>query len=165
MNYLFPNLKIEKIVLYLICFHLCVLMSAYYIQYFMKIPACKLCLYQRIPYMFSLIVLMYIYVLKKYVPYVVWLLIFTAFINIVLSLYHVGIENEFFSEPGVCTIKNTINNPDLLLENLKRNMLVKCKDVYFKISGLSLASINFLLSIVLIVLYALLIIKWQKIKN
>ena len=144
---------------------MCVLISAYYIQYFMKIPACKLCLYQRLPYVFSLILLIYIYVLKKYKVYIFWLLIFTVFINFILSIYHIGIENEFFSEPGVCTVKDNINNPDMLLENLKKNMLVQCKDVYFRFYGLSLASINFLISIVLIVLYALLIIKWQKIKN
>ena len=165
MNYFFHNLSIKKIVLFLIMFHLFVLMSAYYIQYFMKIPACKLCLYQRIPYIFSLIVLIYIYVIKNCNFYVVWILIFAVFINIILSLYHVGIENDFFSEPGVCDVKNNIDNPDMLLENLKKNILVKCKDVYFKIYGLSLASINFLISIVLIILYALLLKKWQKIKN
>ncbi len=72
--------------------------------------------------------------------------------SIIISGYHVGIENNIFSEFSGCTNQNinTIDKSELL-RNLN-NFLPNCKDVNFKIFGLSLATINFLLSIALTVI-------------
>ena len=69
--------------------------------------------------------------------------------NIIISGYHVGIENNFFDEFSGCTNKsfNTMDKAELL-QSLN-NFLPSCKDVNFTILGLSLATINFLLSIAL----------------
>ena len=63
-----------------------------------------------------------------------------------------GIENNIFNEFSGCT-NNNLNTIDKaeLLQSLN-NLLPNCKDVNFKILGLSLATINFLLSIVLFVI-------------
>ena len=63
-----------------------------------------------------------------------------------------GIENNIFNEFSGCT-NNNLNTIDKaeLLQSLN-NLLPNCKDVNFKILGLSLATINFLLSIVLFII-------------
>ena len=124
------------------------ILSALYIEHFLSIPACKLCLYQRIPYILSIIICFfgYFFFQNKIWQY---LLILIFFSNIIISGYHVGIENNFFDEFSGCTNKslNTIDKAELL-QSLN-NFLPSCKDVIFTILGLSLATINFLLSIAL----------------
>ena len=124
------------------------ILSALYIEHILSIPACKLCLYQRIPYILSIVVCFfgYFFFENKIWQY---LLILIFFSNIIISGYHVGIENNFFDEFSGCTNKslNTIDKVELL-QSLN-NFLPSCKEVNFRILGLSLATINFLLSIAL----------------
>lgn len=124
------------------------ILSALYIEHILSIQACKLCLYQRIPYILSIVVCFFGYFFSKNK---IWkyLLILIFFISIVLSGYHVGIENNLFDEFSGCTNQslNTLDKAELL-QSLN-NFLPSCKDVNFRILGLSLATINFLLSIAL----------------
>lgn len=63
-----------------------------------------------------------------------------------------GIENNIFSEFSGCTNQNlNIIDKSKLLETLN-NFLPNCKDVNFRIFGLSLATINFFLSIALTII-------------
>ena len=125
------------------------ILAALYIEYILSIPACKLCLYQRIPYVISIIVCFigYFFSKNKIWPY---LLIIIFFISSIISGYHLGIENSFFNEFSGCTNEN-LNTMDKteLLQSLN-SFLPNCKDVNFKIFGLSLATINFIFSIALI---------------
>ena len=79
----------------------------------------------------------------------IYFLIIAFISSILISGYHVGIENNIFTEFSGCT-NNSLNTIDKaeLLQSLN-NLLPNCKDVNFKILGLSLATINFLLSIAL----------------
>ena len=125
------------------------ILAALYIEYILSVTACKLCLYQRIPYVISIIVCFigYFFSKNKIWPY---LLIIIFFISSIISGYHLGIENSFFNEFSGCTNENlnTIDKTELL-QSLN-SFLPNCKDVNFKIFGLSLATINFIFSIALI---------------
>ena len=73
----------------------------------------------------------------------------TFITNVILSGYHLGIENNIFKEFSGCTNENlNLIDKTELLQNLN-NFLPNCKDINFKIFGLSLATINFILSIAL----------------
>ena len=73
----------------------------------------------------------------------------TFITSVILSGYHLGIENNIFKEFSGCTNENlNLTDKTELLQNLN-NFLPNCKDVNFKIFGLSLATINFILSIAL----------------
>ena len=125
--------------------------SALFVEYVFSIQPCKLCLYQRIPYIFSIIVCFFGFFFPKKKIWIYFLII--LFISsILISGYHMGIENNIFNEFSGCT-NNNLNTIDKaeLLQSLN-NLLPNCKDVNFKILGLSLATINFLLSIVLFVI-------------
>jgi disulfide bond formation protein DsbB len=76
-------------------------------------------------------------------------LIFFIF-GAVVSFYHFGIEQGFFSESLICELTN--NNPlnkEELLNQLKKTEIVSCKDVTFRFLGLSLATINTIISLIL----------------
>ena len=88
-------------------------------------------------------------------------MLLTFLISAILSGYHVVIENNVFKEFSGCTNDNInlINKEDLLKSlNYSRP---NCKNISFKILGLSLASINLIISSLISVLI-LSLIKNQK---
>tara|TARA_B110000240_G_scaffold158910_1_gene177131 strand:- start:383 stop:718 length:336 start_codon:yes stop_codon:yes gene_type:complete len=87
----------------------------------------------------------------------------TFFIAILLSFYHFGIEQGFIKESLVCDLNNQNNelSKEALLNQLKK-MPVSCKDVTFKIFGLSLATFNIFISIILSVITAKNFLNYEK---
>ena len=127
------------------------LLIALYIEFFLDYRPCKLCIYQRVPY---LVAIFLTFLGISYSKNLIWLyaLLLVFFSSFVLSGYHVGIEQEVFEEFSGCTggsLNITDKNELLKLLNSEVN---SCKNVDFRILGLSLATINFLLSFVIIIL-------------
>ena len=127
------------------------IISALYIEHVLSIPACKLCLYQRIPYVVSIIICFFGYFFSNNKLWI-YLLIITFLSSLIVSAYHIGIENNLFQEFSGCKNENlnTIDKNELLRS--LNNILPNCKDVNFRIFGLSLATINFILSIALTII-------------
>ena len=139
------------------------LFSAYYIQYILDFEPCNLCLYQRFPYFLSIIVITIGMVLKKFEK-IVFILLSVIFLSAtILSFYHFGIEQGFFEESFVCELNNEHNtlSKDELLKILKEKT-VNCKDVAFRVFGLSLASINTIVSLFLSIIVINKIINYEK---
>ena len=70
-----------------------------------------------------------------------------------ISIYDLGIEQSFFQESSICGLKNgveMISKQELLEQLSKKN--ISCKDVTFRIFGLSLTSINIILNLFLIII-------------
>ena len=130
------------------------LLSAYTIEYGLGHKPCKLCAYQRIPYFFSIFLILNILLIKRYVKPVLLLLALISLSGSILGFYHFGIEQGFFSESLVCEAQNLDNNlsKEDVLKQLKEN-IVSCKDVNFKVFGLSLASINTIFSFALFMIF------------
>ena len=78
-----------------------------------------------------------------------------------MSLYHVGIEQGFLSELNSCSNNIKVDDTANLLKELQKQSVVSCKDISFKIFGLSLAAINSITSVVLMLIYWL-ILKYEK---
>ena len=68
----------------------------------------------------------------------------------ILSIYHLGIEQGFIQESLVCDLKSGSNllSKEEILKQLQEKS-VSCKDVTFKIFGLSLTSYNILISLLI----------------
>ena len=149
----------NQIVFGLFFFNILILISAYYIEYILKVPACSMCIYQRIPYFLSTIIIV-VFFLKKidFKKLIIILFLFTL-INTGLSFYHIGIEQGFFNELNTCKDEINANNTKDLLSQLKSKGVVSCKEVGFTIFGLSLATINFIVNTILIMFY------WIILKN
>ena len=127
------------------------ILFALYIEYFLQYKACKLCIYQRIPYLLAIFVSFIGY--NYYKNNKLLILILIIFIcSFLISGYHFGIENNIFKEFSGCTTNtNEILDKSKLLNTLN-NMPSSCKNVTFKLLGFSLAGINFVLSLIIIIL-------------
>ena len=130
------------------------IISALIIEHVLSHQPCSLCLYERIPYFLSALLIIKIFFFKKYEK-ITLLILFLVFISSsLLAFYHFGIEQGFFNESFVCNVENQskILSKGQLLKELNQNV-VSCKDVTFRILGLSLAAINTILSIVLSIIF------------
>ena len=139
------------------------IISALIIQYWLGHDPCKLCLYERIPYFLSMLLIIKIIFIKKY-ERVTLLILFLVFMSsTALAFYHFGIEQGFFSESLACTtgdLSKTLSKEELL-EQLKQNR-INCKDVSFRILGFSLAAINTIFSLILSVIFIMLFLNYEK---
>ena len=156
--------KKNNIILIFILFGLFAsLISAYVIEYVLGHEPCKLCVYQRFPYIISILLVSSILLIKKNVKIHLLLLSLVSLLGAVLAFYHFGIEQGFFSESIVCESQNLeegLTKQDIL-EQLKQNT-ISCKEVNFTIFGFSLAAINTIFSIALSVIFARLFINYGK---
>ena len=147
------NLKIEFYLKLILLVSLVSIISAYFIEYVLGYQPCNLCLIERIPYGLSIILITFNYFFKKKEKFIILLLILTFFFSFAISVYHFGIEQGLFEESGICGLKDStgIISKEEILKQLQEKT-VSCKDVTFRIFGLSLTSINILLSLILITL-------------
>ena len=126
------------------------LITAYFIQYILGHEPCNLCLIERIPYLATIILTSLIFILNKYEK-IISLIVGLFFIfGAVVSFYHFGIEQGFFNESLVCDLSNSnkATSAQDLLKQLEKKT-VSCKDVTFKLFGLSLATFNTIISLIL----------------
>ena len=126
------------------------LIAAYFIQYVLKHQPCNLCLIERIPYILSIIITSICLFTKKFEKMSLIILSLIFFSATLVAFYHFGIEQGFIKESLVCDLNNGNNNlsKEALLNQLKK-MPVSCKDVTFKIFGLSLATFNVFITLIL----------------
>ena len=140
-----------------------VLISAYFVEYILGYKPCNLCLIERLPYFFSIIIILLCLTINKFYKIVFILLTITFAVGTILSFYHFGIEQGFFKESLVCTANNEINSltkEDLIKELQKK--VVSCKDVQFTLLGLSLAIINTIISFILSVITLKYFLNYEK---
>ncbi len=124
---------------------------AYFIQYVLGHEPCNLCLIERIPYLASLILISLIFIINKFEKMIAGIVLLFFIFGSVISFYHVGIEQGFFSESFVCNLGSSGGNisKEDLLEQLQNKAPISCEDVTFRFFGLSLATINTVISILL----------------
>ena len=149
--------------IFILAIILLTIISALIIQYWLGHEPCKLCLYQRIPYFLAILLIIKIFFFKKYEKITLLILTLIFVSSTALAFYHFGIEQGFFSESLACTapdLSKTLSK-EQLLEQLKQNN-ISCKDVSFRILGLSLAAINTIFSLVLSVIFIKLFLNYGK---
>ena len=123
---------------------------AYFIQYVLGHKPCNLCLIERIPYIASVILISLIFIINKFEKIISIIILLFFIFGAIVSFYHFGIEQGFFSESLVCDLGNNANlSKEQLLKQLENSSIVSCKDVTFRVLGFSLATINTIISIIL----------------
>ena len=134
----------------ILAFSILSLSIAYFIQYVLGHKPCNLCIIERVPYIAAIILISLIFILNRYQKIISSLILVFFIFGAVVSFYHFGIEQGFFSESLVCDLGNSrpLNKEDLL-NQLKKTEIVSCKDVTFRFLGLSLATINTVISLIL----------------
>ena len=133
-----------------LAFSILSLSIAYFIQYILGHKPCNLCLIERIPYLSAIILIALIFIVKRFEKTFSGIILIFFIFGGIISFYHVGIEQGFFSESLVCNLGNS--GADLSKEQLLKqleNAPISCKEVTFRFLGLSLATINTIISIIL----------------
>ena len=148
------NKKTNTILIFILFGLSASLILAYIIEYGLGHEPCRLCVYQRFPYILSILLILSVLLIKKNVKIHLLVLGMISLSGAVLAFYHFGIEQGFFSESIVCESQNLqegLTKQDIL-KQLKQNT-ISCKDVNFTLFGLSLASINIIVSFILFVIF------------
>ena len=114
---------------------------------------CKMCLYERYTY-YALIIISLIFIVSKNQNNAIYYFLVEIFLlmGIVLSLWHLGIENHIISGPQGCSaaIENINSKEDL--ENFILNRpIASCNEINWKLLGISIVMYNSLLQIVLLI--------------
>lgn len=157
------TLKRDTLLKLILVFSIFAILSAYFIQYVLGHQPCNLCLIERIPYIASIITISIFLLLKRFEKLFLTMLISIFISAFVISSYHFGIEQGFIKESLVCDLNSTSVNltKESLLNELKQKT-VSCKDVTFKIFGLSLATINIFISLIISVIIIKIFLSYEK---
>ena len=160
------NIKIGTYLKIIFIISLISIISAYFIEYVLGYQPCNLCLIERIPYGLSLILIILNYFFNQNKQFIILLLILVFAFSLLVSFYHFGIEQGFFEESTVCGIKdaNNVISKEELLKQLQLKT-ISCKDVTFRIFGLSLTTFNIVISLVIFILLIKIFRNYEKIKS
>ena len=134
----------------LIAFSLTALSFAYFVEFVLGHEPCNLCKIERIPLIGTIILISFLIFTNKWEKSILVVVLLLFIFGAVTSVYHVGIEQGIFDESLLCELglNTNIQNPEDLLKSLEKAP-ISCKDVTFRIFGLSLATFNAFLSIVI----------------
>ena len=126
------------------------LLSAFFIEYVLGHQPCNLCILERIPYVIAIVIILLNYKFSQFEKIFLVLLVIVFLTATILSVYHFGIEQGFIEESLVCDLKNgtEVTSKEEILKQLQQQK-VSCKDVTFKIFGLSLTTYNIVISILI----------------
>ena len=141
--------------------------SALIAEYFFNLQPCELCLKQRHPYYLILVSLVFIFIIKNLNKVVFYLLIQLASVyGLFYSIWHVGVENKILKGPSGCSVmlKNSENASDLKAQILSKQV-ISCDEVIWSFFGISAASINTLVLLVIFILNAIYLFKNYGIKK
>ena len=157
------SFKIEFCLKLIFIISLISIISAYFIEYALGYQPCNLCLIERIPYALSIILIILNYFFKGNGKFIILLLILIFVFSLMISIYHLGIEQGFFEESSICNVKNVseIISKEELLEQLQEKT-VSCKDVTFRIFGFSLTSFNIFISLIITVFLTKIFLSYEK---
>ena len=150
----------------ILIFSVFALSMAYFIQYVLDHKPCNLCLIERLPYISAIVIIFLNIIFKKFEKTILICLSLIFVFATIISFYHFGIEQGFFKESLVCNLNSEINNlsKEDLLKELQQNE-ISCKDVNFTVIGLSLATINTIISLILSIITIRLFLNYEKNKQ
>ena len=157
------NLSKKKLFLNIFLISFIAIISAYFIEYVLGYQPCNLCLYERVPYFLAILILLVNFKYNKLEKHFIFFLIIIFFIATLLSLYHLAIEQGLIEESLLCNLEkdtNIIDKDEILKQLQQKN--ISCKDVAFKIFGLSLTSFNIIISLLLTIGLTKVYLKYEK---
>ena len=121
---------------------------SFFLEFFLNLIPCKLCLYQRYLWLFLLLACILNIKQSSKSKYFEIIITITLCAIITLSFYHSGIEFGFFNNIISCISENnetadSLEELDFLIRNTKN---MDCAFPKFKIFNLSLSNLSFLFS-------------------
>ena len=141
--------------------------SALIAEYFFSLMPCKMCIKQRYPYYFIILIIPIFYFFRKIQS--IWLQTMNQLAilyGLFYSVWHVGIEQKIFNGPESCSgIKSVANSLKDLKDQIANQPVVNCSEVSWVIFGISAATINSVLLLLILVFNSIFIVRnlsWSK---
>ena len=137
--------------------------SALVAEYIFNLQPCELCLKQRHPYYFFIILsLITLFILSGYKYYISFLIQIGAIYGIFYSVWHVGVENKLLKGPGGCSANlNISSDANELKEQIFSKQVISCDEVIWSLFGISAASINTIVLLFIFIINGLYIYKYH----
>ena len=123
------------------------LAAAFAFEIFGGLLPCKLCIWQRWPHAFIIVIA--ILGLVSLRARLVFVLIFgLALTNAGLSFYHIGVEQQFWQGPASCSgaLDSGLSSGELL-DLLLATPVIQCDEIAWTFLGVSMAGWNMLFSL------------------
>ncbi|MCF2870608.1 disulfide bond formation protein B [Octadecabacter sp. G9-8] len=114
---------------------------------------CKMCLWQRWPHVVAITVGVLAVLMARHQRAFAVLGAIAASITAGIGVYHTGVERGIWEGPTSCTGGGALNMADPLSMDIAP--IVMCDDVVWSLMGLSMASYNALISLVLVALWVM----------
>ena len=135
----------------LITLSFCILISTLLIEHILNFPPCKLCVYQRIPYLLIIILGIGLVFFRKIREFLL-IFVILQIANLFIAFFHSLVERGVIEYEMNCTSTGSdIQTIDELRNFLEKVPIAKCNEILFSIMGLSLANFNLIVSILLII--------------
>ena len=147
----------------ILIFSILSILFAFYVEYILGHKPCNLCLFQRLPYILIIFLIVLLLIFRNFERLIFLFLSIIFLSGALLALYHFGIEQGIFSESFVC--KGDENDGTLNKEEILKQLKIRqisCKDVTFTILGVSLATINTFVSTILAIITFKIFLKYEK---
>ena len=156
MNYILKNWLILLFTLSIIA-----LISALSAEYFFDLAPCKMCLKQRHPYYAIITVLIFFYFFRKINTILLFILTESSILyGLFYSVWHIGIEQKILQGPISCSgILSQTNSIQDLKNQISNQSIVSCADISWTILGLSAATINSILLLLILIFNSIYILK------
>ncbi|MDA9755290.1 disulfide bond formation protein B [bacterium] len=136
------------------------LLGAYFLEFYLSLIPCDLCIKQRIIHVFILILSLLIfplYTLSKLRFIMLSILNLLWLGSSFLALYHFGIEKKLWQGLSKCSSNLTFN--ENTLDQLLSRSPIRCDETQFELLNLSLAGWNGILSMSIFIILSYLLYK------
>lgn len=147
--------RINQTILSLVSCSALVLLAVVYFQYVVGLAPCKLCVWQRLPHILTVISGSIILLKPQFRIAGSLLALISISLGTVLAGYHVGIEVSLWPGPRSCSGISNLKelSPELFLKKLLATKVVRCDDIPWSFLNISMAGWNLLISFVLTFLW------------
>lgn len=128
------------------------LLGAFAFQYLGGMPPCKMCIWQRWPHGFAVLIgLLALWIPGRAIPMAGAL---AALTTAGIGAYHTGVERKWWEGPNSCTSGSVDGiSADDLLNQIMNAPLVRCDEVPWEMFTLSMASWNAIVSFALVFIW------------
>jgi disulfide bond formation protein DsbB len=155
-------MRAEKVALLAGAYSLAMILGALFFQYVMGVLPCEMCHWQRWPHDGAIVaglggaVLFYTRVIdRNTIKLLAWLALFLLVVTALIGAWQAGLEWRWWPGPSSCSGPRFVLSASMDLNS----PVVSCENAGWRLFGISLAGYNFLCSMGVAILGALLLLK------
>ena len=139
------NLTAKAVCFGIIALSVAALASVFIGQYAFGLHPCDLCIYQRWPFVVTIILGLVGVVSAGLARPMIGLSALTFFVNAGIALFHSGVERKWWAGLEGCSTPDMSGSIEELMARIEATAVTRCDEIAWELFGLSLANYNVLL--------------------